>query len=447
MTRPNTHWLLTLPVVLAGIEAAHALANSLTGAPASEVFESAASGRGALEPLGLLLLAMVTAALVARMRGGRSQPRNTAIVAAPFALLPPVGFALLELGEALASGHALLDRTFALGLTFQLPVALLGYLLARGLLRLSDELRALVLAPLASASRSAKAASCPRAERPSRPSGLRHLPRAGAALRARPDGLTPPRRRPRTDDRRSESDEKSTPRRGRGGGGHRRGARRRPRRRGVPVPERHDRRGPGDGGDEHDVRRRLLAERRRRRLPQRRRHAHLLHQRGQGGLGLRARRAQRDHRQAVRPGRRHLREDRCRPDRLEVREVPLPRVHRRHVHAPAEAARRRGLPRLPRARDPGAGRRHDPRRLPQHLPVPRERASPRRPLREETARAPRTTTARAAPTRPTTPCRPGGRYTYVWRVPERAGPRPATRARSCGCTTRTRTRSPTRTRA
>jgi hypothetical protein len=46
MTRPNTHWLLILPVVLAGIEAAHALANALTGAPASEVFASAASGPG-----------------------------------------------------------------------------------------------------------------------------------------------------------------------------------------------------------------------------------------------------------------------------------------------------------------------------------------------------------------------------------------------------------------
>jgi hypothetical protein len=50
VSRRNAHWLLTLPVVLAGIEAAHALANSLTGAPASEVFASAASGRGALEP-------------------------------------------------------------------------------------------------------------------------------------------------------------------------------------------------------------------------------------------------------------------------------------------------------------------------------------------------------------------------------------------------------------
>ena len=160
------------------------------------------------------------------------------------------------------------------------------------------------------------------------------------------------------------------------------GPRRRPRRRGVPVPERYDRRGPGNGGDEHDVRRCLLAERRRRRLPQRRRHAHLLHQRGQGGLGLCPRRPQRDHGQAVQPGRRHLREVRCRPDRLEVREMSLPRVHGRHLHASAAAAGRRGLPRLPRARDPGAGGRHDPRRLPQHLSVPCERASPRRLLRE-----------------------------------------------------------------
>ena len=93
-------------------------------------------------------MAAVAAALLVRIRGAWSEPRSAAIVAAPIALRPPVGFTLLELGEALASGHALLDRTFALGLAFQLPVALLGYLLARGLLRLSDELRALVLAPL-----------------------------------------------------------------------------------------------------------------------------------------------------------------------------------------------------------------------------------------------------------------------------------------------------------
>ena len=147
MTRRRGQWLLTLPVVLAGIETAHALANSLTGAPATEVFASAASGRGVLEPIGLILLAAVVAAVVSRIRGGWSQPRNAAVVATPFALLPPVGFTLLELGESLASGHAFLDRAFALGLAFQLPVALLGYLLARGLLRLGDELRALVLAP------------------------------------------------------------------------------------------------------------------------------------------------------------------------------------------------------------------------------------------------------------------------------------------------------------
>ena len=76
VTRRSAHWLLTLPVVLAGIEAAHALANSLTGAPATEVFESAASGRGALEPLGLLLMAAVAAALVVRIRGGWSEPRT-----------------------------------------------------------------------------------------------------------------------------------------------------------------------------------------------------------------------------------------------------------------------------------------------------------------------------------------------------------------------------------
>ena len=35
-----------------------------------------------------------------------------------------------------------------------------------------------------------------------------------------------------------------------------------------------------------------------------------------------------------------------------------------------------------------------------------------------------------------------GRHTYTWLVPDRAGPGPATAARSCGCTTRTPTRWP-----
>ena len=190
MTRRSTHWLLTLPVVLAGIEAAHARERRGRCAGFGGVRERRL-GPGALQPLGLLLLAAVVAGLVARIRGGASQPRDAAVVAVPFALLPPVGFTLLELGEALASGHALLDRTFALGLAFQLPVALLGYLLARGLLRLGDELRALVLAsprlclpPPGGLVRPVGAAGLPSPRR-------RHLPRACAALRARPHELTP----------------------------------------------------------------------------------------------------------------------------------------------------------------------------------------------------------------------------------------------------------------
>jgi hypothetical protein len=167
--------------VLAGIEAAHALANSLTGAPASEVFASAATGRGALEPLGLLFMAAIVAGVVQRIRSGSPEPRRAAIVAAPFALLPPVGFALLELAEALASGQAPLDRPFVVGFALQLPVALLGYLLARGLLRLGDELRTLVLSPPPLALPECGCAVLPAFERP--------LARSGAGS---PRGRGPP---------------------------------------------------------------------------------------------------------------------------------------------------------------------------------------------------------------------------------------------------------------
>ena len=161
--------------------------------------------------------------------------------------------------------------------------------------------------------------------------------------------------------------------------GVRRGDRRGRARSGVRrLVQAHD----GRHGHGRDAGHELLAGRVRRRLPQRRHHPHLLHQRRPGRLELRAGRHERDHRQAVRRRRRHLREDRSGPDRLDLREVPLPRLHRRDVRAPEGAGPGGSLPGPPRPGHPRRGRRHDQGRLPQHVPVPGERPPARRLLRQ-----------------------------------------------------------------
>lgn len=146
--RKHAVWLVTLPVALVGIEAAHALANAAFGAPGSEVLESAESGAGLIPLLAALALAAVLCGLVGRVAGLWWTPRRSRAVLLPFVLLPPLGFVLLELGEALAHSpiewEELVGPTFLVGLALQLPVALVGYLLARALLRLSDEVRELV---------------------------------------------------------------------------------------------------------------------------------------------------------------------------------------------------------------------------------------------------------------------------------------------------------------
>src|SRR5215470_10163322 len=99
--RKHAVWLVTLPVALVGIEAAHALANALFGAPASEVRESAESGAGLIPVLATLALAPLLCGLVGRVVGLWSTPRGSRAVVLPFVLLPPLGFVLLEVGEAL----------------------------------------------------------------------------------------------------------------------------------------------------------------------------------------------------------------------------------------------------------------------------------------------------------------------------------------------------------
>ena len=70
---------------------------------------------------------------------GRLQGRPSAW---PFALVPPLAFLAQELIERLAAGlpaHAVLEPAVYVGLAAQLPIALLGFLAARALLRVADE--------------------------------------------------------------------------------------------------------------------------------------------------------------------------------------------------------------------------------------------------------------------------------------------------------------------
>jgi hypothetical protein len=151
MARKGTAWLVSFPIALVGMLTAHAVANAAVGSPgrAGEVFASAASGGELVPVVAALAAGAILLGLIGRVArrwcltaGGRS-------LAMPFALLPPLGFILLELGEGFAHGGGVggdLPRhpTFLFGLALQLPFALVGYVAARALLRLSDGVRALL---------------------------------------------------------------------------------------------------------------------------------------------------------------------------------------------------------------------------------------------------------------------------------------------------------------
>jgi hypothetical protein len=142
---------VTVPIALAGIEAAHALANVAFGAPErhGELFASAASGGELVPLLAAAAGALVLLGLGGRVAGSWSLPRGAPPLAFPFAALPPLAFVLLEASEGLLHrgtvpwGEAL-EPTFLVGLALQLPFALAGYLVARLLLRLSDDVRTLL---------------------------------------------------------------------------------------------------------------------------------------------------------------------------------------------------------------------------------------------------------------------------------------------------------------
>ena len=142
--RRSLAWLVALPLMLAGSQAAHVLAYRWVY-PEAGVRLSAlvSSGHGYMSLLPFVLAAaaalmVVSLALTAvdatRGRAARSLP------AWAFALLPPLGWILQEhLERLLYTGvmpwHEFAAPTFLPGLLLQVPFAALAYLVARLLLR------------------------------------------------------------------------------------------------------------------------------------------------------------------------------------------------------------------------------------------------------------------------------------------------------------------------
>ena len=136
-------WVLTVPLSLLGVEAAHALGNLLFGSPErNELFATEAAFRADVLPAAVVVAAALALSLTSRALGRWPRNGGRHIRAMPFALLAPVAFVALEFCEAFAAGNASLATVsapaFAAGLVFQLPFAFAALLIARALLVLAD---------------------------------------------------------------------------------------------------------------------------------------------------------------------------------------------------------------------------------------------------------------------------------------------------------------------
>ena len=145
--RRSLAWAVAVPLILAGSQAAHALAYRLVYPDLHvRVATLASTGHGYLTWLPILLavagaatLASLGATAFDAVRGGSPRP----LPAAAFALLPPLAFVLQELLElSLHTGtfawHAVLAPTFLPGFLLQAPFALASYATARLLLRAAE---------------------------------------------------------------------------------------------------------------------------------------------------------------------------------------------------------------------------------------------------------------------------------------------------------------------
>jgi len=140
-------WLVALPVLLAGSQAAHVLAYRWVYPEAHVRLQAlVATGHGYLSRLPLVLGAAGAIAsvslLLSAVDAARGRPAR-ALPAWAFAVLPPLAFVLQEFLErslhlGMFAWQAALAPTFVPGLVLQLPFAALAYVAARLLLRAAE---------------------------------------------------------------------------------------------------------------------------------------------------------------------------------------------------------------------------------------------------------------------------------------------------------------------
>lgn len=157
VVRRLTAWTVVVPMMLAGVIAAHSLAYSLVYPEAEVRWQVLAlTGHGylgytpvALGIIGAVVLIGLLSAVADSARGRRPRP----VPAWGFALLPLIGFTVQEFTERWLAGSTfpwwmVLQPTFRVGLLLQLPFGLLAYLAARLLLRTAQAIGAVMRPPL-----------------------------------------------------------------------------------------------------------------------------------------------------------------------------------------------------------------------------------------------------------------------------------------------------------
>jgi hypothetical protein len=127
---------LSLPLAAIGTLAGHAAGYAVVGTSHQD---AVVHGYLYFAPQFVAVcIAGVGLALLLRL-GGRLQGRPAAW---PFAFVAPLAFGAQEVSERLAAGlpvHAALEPAVYVGLAAQLPIALVGFLTARALVRVADE--------------------------------------------------------------------------------------------------------------------------------------------------------------------------------------------------------------------------------------------------------------------------------------------------------------------
>ncbi|HEY3543006.1 MAG TPA: hypothetical protein VGK79_10730 [Gaiellaceae bacterium] len=186
--RRSLAWLIAVPTMLAGTEAAHAVAYRIVFPQASlRVGVLAATGHSYAAWLPLVLALGGAVALAgagaAAIDVARGRPVR-ALGPLAFALLPPLAFALQELLElslhtTSLAWHVYAEPTFLPGLALQVPFALVAFAAARLLLRAAVRLGRLLARPRV-------AAATPRIPRLRNPIATRLQPDCSASPRAPP---------------------------------------------------------------------------------------------------------------------------------------------------------------------------------------------------------------------------------------------------------------------